>query len=473
VRERLVSLGLALAALALFWVLFFPKPGLEREAVSRPLSTDAGPAGYLGLMRWLDAEHFHAAAWRRRYQRLGATPSLPKSGNVLVTTLPHVTPARAAEVDALNAWIARGNAVVVLAALDDTPRWALGDGLAMIDELKRLVGIEFKTEEQLAAERAKAAKTAAARAANDAAASRAAQPPVTHDAPANDDGSPDPGAAGARDAASAGAAQSGRVAAAIAAVGAPGDVPLRPVAGHPLLTGARELATTSELPASRWLAQALDESPLLVLMRRADTGQPALWLKARGQGRLLVSAYASPFGNGLLGEAGNARLLANLIAGWLGPDGQVLVDDGHLGASDEYDPSAFYRDPRLHRTLLWVVVVWLLFTVGSQALRPAPPPPAPRDDTAWLATAANFLAHALPDRLVGARLLEQFFNSLRRRLALPEDGTPVWPWLEANARISVAEIRQLRTAHERLAAGKRIRLASLHRLVSDLTRRLQ
>ncbi|MBS0375646.1 MAG: DUF4350 domain-containing protein [Proteobacteria bacterium] len=463
-RERLLSFGLALAALALFWVLVFPKPRVDRGPESQPLSTDPGPDGYLGLSRWLAAEHIAAQPWRRGYDRLAAPDGAPGTGNVLITTLPHVNPARLREIDVLNTWVERGNVLFIVAALDDTPRWAQVNGAAMIDELRRLAGLDFKTERELAAARARAAAKAAAGSAD-------ARPAAGDEE--DDDAAAPATAPGRPDSAGGDRARRGPLGAAIAAGLAPSDVALAPVAPHPLLASVRELATHSELPADRWLASSLDDSPLLELARRADTGQAALWLKARGRGRLLICAYASPFGNALLDRAGNARLIANLVGGALGPAGRVLLDDGHLGASDEYDPRAFYRDPRLHRTLLWIVVVWLLITVGAQALRPATSRATRRDDTAWLATAAAFLANAVPGVAVGRRLLEQFFNGLHRRLGLPEDGTPAWPWLEAHPRLAAADVAQLRLAHARLAAGRRVDLTKLNRLLMELTRRLQ
>jgi len=51
VKERLLSLTLALGALALFWALLIPKPGIMQEQPVMPLSTESGSSGYLGMWR--------------------------------------------------------------------------------------------------------------------------------------------------------------------------------------------------------------------------------------------------------------------------------------------------------------------------------------------------------------------------------------------------------------------------------------
>ncbi|MBS0396971.1 MAG: hypothetical protein JSR54_20295, partial [Proteobacteria bacterium] len=262
------------------------------------------------------------------------------------------------------------------------------------------------------------------------------------------------------------------LASALESLVAPGPVTLAPVAPHPLFAGVGTLSAASDLPASRWVAAGREREPLLTLARRGDDGAAAVWVEPAGRGRIVISAYASLLGNGRLGEAGNARWLSNLLADALGPGGRVLIDDAHQGAGDGYDARAFFADPRLHRTLAWLVAVWLVLVVGTQALRPAPAGPAPRDDTAWLATTAGYFANALAPALAGRRLLEHFANGLRRRLALPEDGVPPWDWLEADARIAPSELERLRAFDARLAAGRRVDVAALDRLLSELTRRL-
>ena len=70
VKDRLLTLALAVGALAAFYVVFVPKPAAPQERVTRPLSTEAGPNGYLGLQRWLAHEGIAVVSLRERFGEL-------------------------------------------------------------------------------------------------------------------------------------------------------------------------------------------------------------------------------------------------------------------------------------------------------------------------------------------------------------------------------------------------------------------
>ena len=99
-KDRLITLGLAVGALAAFYAVLVPKPDTLQERVTRPLSTEAGPNGYLGLQRWLANEGIPVVSLRERYGALATiVPGVP-TGNLLITTAPHVYPLRNSEVRA-------------------------------------------------------------------------------------------------------------------------------------------------------------------------------------------------------------------------------------------------------------------------------------------------------------------------------------------------------------------------------------
>lgn len=418
-KEWLVSAGLAVGALALFWALMFPKVGGE-DRTALPVSTDDGPQGYLALDRWLAAERVPVAHLHRRYTDLAAAAG-GGTGNVLVTTMPHRAPVRRAEQDQLTAWVARGNTLLVMASLDDTPRWAvLNYSGNFQDQLARLTRIKFEViEEKKAhtdADKVRAAVDAALR-----------ETRVTLE-------------------------------------------PVRTAVGvHPLFDGVETVSTRSDLPASRWQASAMDSAPLLAIARRRDTGDAAVWLAPSGKGAVILSGFATPFSNELIGAAGNSRWLGNILAESLGPGGRVIIDDAHQGIVDYYDPTAFFADPRLHHLLWWIVLVWFAWVVGAPRLRPAASQRPPIDDAAMLRMTARFYAGAITAPTAGARLIEHFFNAIRRRRGLREDGTPSWDWLEAQARVPRAELDELRTYYERSADGRSIDLGRLDALLSTLS----
>ncbi len=412
-KEHLASAGFALGALVLFWLLLFPKPERSQSVVPQPVSSEAGAAGYLGLTRWLEAEHVPLVVWRGRYTRLDVPGVLPSgTGNVLVTTMPHALPVRAAERPSLERWVQRGNTLVVLAALADTPPWSLIADQTFLAQVRQVAQIEVQAF----------------------------------------DTKP------------------------VAKLLAPAHVVLQPMttaAGpHPLLAGVGSIATVSELPASRFRAVPVDDAPLLALARRVDNGDDAVWLRALGRGVIVLSAYASPFSNEALGDADNARWFAAVVAQRLGRGGRVLLDDAHQGIVDYYDSHAFFADPRLHGSLGWIVLAWLVFVLGARSLAPAGAGGTRVDDAAMLKVSAGFYTHALSPAATAARLFEHFFNSLRRRLHLRENGAPVWDWLERQARVPGERLTELRRLHARAAAGRAVNLVRVQTLLSSLSESL-
>jgi hypothetical protein len=416
VKERFVSLGLAAGALALFWILMFPKPQSESTAPP-PLTTGADAEGYAAASRWLAAAGVATLDLHRRLDRLGDRAiSAQASGNLLITTLPYAVVAHREELAALDAWVVQGNTVLVLAALDDTPQWsAVADNF--IRPLQQMTRIAFTARQEPDATPIGAARASL----------RAALTP------------------------------GGRA------------VELHPSGRFGLLEGVRHLATLSPLPSTQWQAKAMDSSPVLELARRADTADPVLWLKADGQGAIIVSAYASLFNNGVIGQADNARLLANLIAWSLQPGGRVIFDDAHQGALDEYDPLKFFADPRLHHTLWWMVVLWLAWVVAAQPLRAAAPNSGAIDEGAMLRVTAGFFAGVLRPVTSAQWLLDEFFDRLRRRHGLLHTAGPPWDWLDAHAGIRSGLLDELRDLYSRTHAGERVSLTRLQRIISQIS----
>src|SRR6185312_6690259 len=136
-RERLLVLALAAGALALFYILLFPKPQQEPDELVLPLSSESRAEGYQGLWRWLGAENIPAVSLRNRYDQLAALLRKP-TGNVLIVTMPQRVPVRTRELEELRAWVARGNTLLILAAVEDTPLWMLGTDPLFEDHLEAM-----------------------------------------------------------------------------------------------------------------------------------------------------------------------------------------------------------------------------------------------------------------------------------------------------------------------------------------------
>jgi hypothetical protein len=427
VKERFTTLALAAAALALFYVFFIPKPASESQPLELPLSTEAGADGYQALWRWLQGQHIPVAALHEPYSRLTRSQSgFAARGNVLISALPQRLPARNDELKELDLWVGRGNTLLVAAALDDTPRWAFGADEGFLRILGRMTRLRFEA---------------------------IGEESGVHPAESTAD----------------------RVSGAVAALLDSQRFIIEPSGPHPLNVGIRGLLALSDFPASHWRAQPMDEEPLLDIGERAvpqaqgaAIRQPAIWLKRQGEGQIIVIGVASALSNAAIAERDNARLASNIVAWSRSPGGAVIFDDDHQGAVSYYDAKAFFRDPRLHRSILWILVLWLLFVMGSQRLRGAADNWNRAGITKFIGVTGGFFASSLTPSAAGAQLFRNFFNAVRRNLRLREDGAPLWDWLAADARVPGAMLAELKILYDRTQAGKSVDLIRLHNILSDL-----
>jgi hypothetical protein len=416
VKERLITFALGAGALALFWILLFPKPQ-SAPAAPRPLTTGSDTEGYDAAARWLAAAGVPTLALHRRFDQLdNEAISAQSTGNVLIMTLPYEVALEPGEVSNLIGWIDRGNTVLVLAALDDTPLWCAicGD---FVPEMQRIVRIEFKALRAPSTDTVSQFRSGL-------------ESMVTPEAAA---------------------------------------IELRPSGRAAWLDGVRQIEARSPLPSVQWQAKAMDADPVLELARRADNAEPVLWVKPSGRGTLIVSAYASLFSNAVIGKQDNARLLSNLIAWSLRPGGRVIFDDAHQGRMDEYDATKFFADPRLHHTLLWLLALWLAWVLASQPLRTSAADVAGLDEGAMLRVTANFFAGVLRPVTSAQWLLDEFFDRLRRRHGLSHTGGPPWDWMATHAGIGSGLLEELHDCYARTQRGERVSLVRLQQILSQIS----
>lgn len=401
---------MAAAALLVFYALLFPKPG--GAPAELPVSTETGPDGLAAAWRWMSGAKIPVIALRERYDgRDGLTGG---TGNVLITVLPQHLPMSAAEQSLLERWIARGNTLLILAALNDTPRWSVTSDQDLRSVLRALTGFRFR---------------------------------VHTDA---------------------------RRAALSALIGSSRRTVLEPVGRHPLLTDVHRLQDESDLPASHWIGQPdADAGALAIAQRQAsspDERDAALWVEPDGAGQVILSAFAAPFSNAQIDQADNAQLLANIIAWSRTRSGRVIFDDAHQGLLDSYDPRAFFADPRLHHSLEWILLLWLVWVLGSQPLRSRQIAWTPVDEIALVEASGRFFSGRVPQREAAHRLLHNFFNGIQRQLRRPEDGTPQWEWLAAQPRVTPDRYAALRDYAARVQARSRVSLTRLQNLLAQLRR---
>jgi hypothetical protein len=435
-KDRVLTLILALGALLAFYALVAPKPAAPRERPTRPLSTEAGPNGYLGLQRWFANERIPTVSLRERYGRLTEITSSAPTGNLLLSTLPQVYPMRRSESDSLSQWIASGNTLLVVAGLSDTPDWSVGDAqeATLLKHLTLMTGLKFTAAEDEPPEGASTKDAEGEEDADDAA---------TSDDEANADS---------------------QTADAPQPLKEPERYESSPVGQHPLTAGVRSFVAVSEYPSLKWRASS-DSSVLLELAQESKSATPALWLRQYGQGQIIVSAFGSLFTNKALGQQDNAQLLANIVTLSLSASGRVIIDDAHQGLVSFYDPEKFFADARLHASLWWLLGLWLLFVIGQQRLRPATSGWNPLDVTSFVQATGGLIARVVRPVAAGEQLFVNFFNEIREQLGLPADGTPVWEWIESHTGVAPRDLARLQELHRRLGLKRRVDLMELHNLL--------
>jgi hypothetical protein len=427
VKDRLITLALAVGALAAFYVLFAPQPQPPQERVTRPLSTEAGPNGYLGLQRWLSVEKIPVISLRDRYGALATITPTAKTGNLLITTAPHVYPLRDSEAQPLQDWITAGNTLLVLAGLSDTPEWSMGEGVDVrfMDHMQTMTGLTFKMIPPPAPKE------------NDK-----VQQPTTRDAVL-----------------------------AVTRLVEPTRYESSPNGEHPLLDGVHSIRAVSEFPTAQWQASS-ERAVVLELASDPKSGVPALWLMPYGDGQVIVSAYGSLFTNKVLGELDNARLLGNIVHWSLGKKGHIIIDDAHQGLVAFYDPDKFFADARLHRALLWLLALWLVFVLGPRRLRGKTDSWNPLDVTSFVRATGGFMARVLRPAAAAQQLFANFFNEIRSRLGMTADGAPLWDWLAARSVIPAADLNRMQDLHRRVVERRRVDLTELHNLIARVRAQL-
>lgn len=408
--DRLVTLVGALLSLLVFAMLMYtPTPS---NPPSIPNTEQDGPNGYLGLKRWLDESRIPTVSLRRRLTALDEVA--PGRGHILLTTMPYRKPLRAEEIAAVRDFVYRGNTLVVMAALDDSPEWIFSTfGAAMMGDLVSLTGLSFSAV---------------------------------------------PGDAGED-------LQVGEVLDSV-------DLSLSPVAEHPLMAEVESLAAVTDGISNIWLPDLSIYDGLVMRLAVEDAhGYNAAWQMPWSDGFVVISASGSLLTNRMLGKADNARFFSNLVELHL-DGGTVVFDDYHQGLSELYDPTAFFADSRLHGTLGFIFLFWLLYLVGTSARlkRPDDSQPAPLQED-LVRVMGGFMTRKLGRAEAGRLMVDNWLGELRQRGALGP-GDP-WAQLAAMPLVSKTGLAALREDYTRLGQGKRVSLKTLHNRILELKRTLQ
>ena len=436
-RERLMTLALALMALLLFLTLFVHGQRPESRSVSLPTTVDRADDGLSAAFSWLSQEGVRVRPVRERFTALERWHDLPASGNLLIINLPAAVTFRNNEAVALDRWIHAGNTLLVLAALSDRPSWAR-DGALLDNDLHLLTGLEI-----LPGRHPRGHQKPTARASREAHGESADETPAQ------------------------------TLYEAMRPLDKPQRNALIPNHVHRYLDGVQAAAGFSDFAPLNWKVPLPRDAFPLCLAHRDTSPECVLWLQAVGSGAIVVSGFGSLLSNRALAVPDNARLLANLVRSTVADDGVVLFDDQHQGLSDVYDPDKFYRDRRLYVTLAILAAVWLVWVVGGTRLVMPPAPPPAQGEEDLVRVTGSFLARVLKPSAAARRMFEHFFMRLQRTLRGPgDDPTPYWDWLENHPRLKRSEIAQLREWYADAHSERRVPLARLHNLIIKTERQI-
>lgn len=430
-RDRIITLAGGVLSFFIVIGLLTPPPSPYLEDISKPTSVDRGEFGLQGLKRWLEANAVPTFSLRRRYETLTTEPILAETGNLLITSLPHTLVPGQEELERLRIWLEQGNHALLLTAQNDRPEWAMLGAGPGAHRLLTALGYRLAADVE-----------------------EPQQPPTE---------------------AKVGIVE--RIGQSLEASQRQA-VTLAPTLRHGLLSGVESVITHTYPPLREtgWELRSTGGEPhsILTLLIDRETGNRALWQARIGSGGIWIASYPDLFGNVTLGAGDNARLLGNLIGRAVLSDGHVIFDDVHHGLTDLYDPKAFFEDSRLHHTLLFIGGFWLLYLLGRSP-RLAPPretelPPRTAD---FVAATGGLCARRLAPRSVAEGLLRHFFNEVRARHKMPQNGEPIWTPLEGYASISRRDLDALKRFHRALHHRRQpdlIRLTQiLHRIRKALS----
>jgi len=453
-RERLVTLLLAIAALAAFYGLWLrPSPEFDFSDVGgKPTTAERRSSGYAGLFAWLERNGVRTRSLRERYTDLDQL-EIPARGNLLVLTLPAVESFRTEELGALDVWVRRGNTLLIAASLIDQPGWSLSRASGAAVQVESLTGIEFEDPEARKQRLDDKPLAQRVREADEEEARREAGEESDEDQAKVQPGD------GIDE-----------------AFKEPENIVLTPSGPHALLDGVKKLELTTDFPAEEWSLRIPYDSFVLTLARQ-ENGEGALFEQRLGQGGILLATGGSLFTNRSLGLADNARLFANIVKARVASDGVVLFDDLRQGLSANYDPARFYKDPRLFKTLGIIIALWLVWVLGSTRLRAPAIAQHDPSEAELVRRAGGLIARTVRPHLTARRLFDHFFAAVARAArgstgAMNPERGELWQWLERHAAILPQELDQLKTWYADAHAERKLPLVPLQNLLDNLGKRL-
>lgn len=426
-RDRLITMLAAVAALVLVIFLLSPPQSGGQKKISLPTTEDRGNNGLKGLFAWLQSGGIPVASLRHRYSGLLKDPSLPPQGNVLLASLPSPEKIAKSEWSALANWLDRGNSLIIMGAVYYQPDWVQGDDCFC--EVKTFLARYQWTLHDDSVVTAEEEEGEEAKPTGQKTAPKPKPKPKTFQETVTDlktklsDQFPE-------------------------------NRQLWPLAPIPLLDHVKTLAThiTPLRQSGHWTLSSDDKGNIALRLlglegKKGDgDGSPAAWQIKVGGGQVILLLTPDLFSNAQLNQADNAQFFNNLMAQSLAPSGRLLFDDYHFGLSELYDPAHFFKDPRLHGSLWFLALLWLFYLIGhTNRLAPVRPTANKQSAQDFIDMTANFFARRLDKRLLAEALAKQLLQELCRRRHLADEAAAL-AWLEWHSQVTALQLGLVRQA---------------------------
>ena len=432
-RERLLSLVLALLALLLFAGLFIePKP---QKQLTMPSSADRREHGLSALSAWLSARDIPVHSWRKRWFELDQQF---RFGHVLLSHAPYRVQnietrawtraehayVESREADGIRNWVAQGNTLVLALTQLDPDSASPAKRRALSSAAREAALAEIFAWELLGT---------------------AAQPEKPVDRSAELDARAQalhrlkldlPGVAFELEGEHL--AWDAQVQTALRFQAVSGE----PRCSAPTVRPGKSKAKPRSCPV-----QPL--SAALPILRSARDDSAVGWWLPFGRGNVVVLSYGGIFRNGELARGGNASLAETLLRHFLKPGGRVLFDDYRYGLSEVYDPKTLMKDPRLHATLLIAGLFWLLYAVGrSNRILPISDPRRRFTSASFALALSDYFARQLSPRELAQALAGHFLERTGQQFGLNGTTAAVWARLQQEPRLSAPQVARARSLSE-------------------------
>ena len=176
--------------------------------------------------------------------------------------------------------------------------------------------------------------------------------------------------------------------------------------------GVKTLELETDYASQDWSLRLPYDNFVLTLGRTAG-GEGALFEQRVGEGHVLLSAgipVHQPCVRQCRQLAGcSPTSSAPACRGW---NGVVRRPAPSLSAS--YNPSRFYEDPRLYKTMFIVLGLWLVWVLGSTRLRRPPSSTHDPSEAELVLRAGGLIARTVAPARAALRLFDLFFAGVAR-----------------------------------------------------------